>query len=235
MELAALGTLLNAGAARTQMPRPGVRPEPDRDRGGWVALACSNPGSQQDAAKTPVVQNTTAAPIPRGRSLLWRSSDGDHGGVTLGQDLLPGDSVKGTGKPARILYTCSASFYAGLPDLVVHSVNVERVPRAVIQNTNAWIDAEAVRVRLESLRCADDRVLAMKNVGPLVVPAGGKQTFSALVTKPWKSPPVYWRITVDFDRRVAESNEQNNVWSSRTECPGHKTQTRQLRRHANQH
>ena len=222
--LAALGALLNSGVAGAQLPRPGNRQEPNPNTGGWVTLACSNPGSQQDTAKTPVIQNTTVVAIPRGRSLLWKASDGDHGGVTLGQNLAPGDSVKGTGKPARVVYACSASFYAGLPDLVVLGVNLERIPRAVIQNANAWIGAESVRVRFESLRCADDNVLAMKNVGPLVVPAGGKQTFSGAITKPWKSAPSYWRITVDFDRRVAESNESNNVWSNSADCPRRKTQ-----------
>ena len=80
-----------------------------------------------------------------------------------------------------------------------------------------------MRVRFESLRCVDDSVLAMKNVGPSVVAAGGKQTFSGVIIKPWKSPPSYWRITVDFDRRVAESNEGNNVWSNSVECPRRKT------------
>ena len=223
VKLAALGALLSTGVAGAQMPRPRSRPAPNPDAGGWVTLACSNPGSQQDTAKTPVIQNTTAAPIPSGRSLLWKASDGDHGGVTLGQDLAPGDTVRGTGKPARTVYACSASFYAGLPDLVVSGVNLERIPRAVIRNTNAWIGAEAVRVRFESLRCADDSVLAVKNAGPSVVAAGGQQTFSGVIIKPWRSPPSYWRITVDFDRRVAESNEGNNVWSSSADCPRRKT------------
>jgi hypothetical protein len=207
-------------SARSQVPPPDGPPRPRRDSGGWVELDCSNPGTQQDTAKTPSIRNTSAAAIPRGRSVLWRASDGDHGGVTLGQDLLPGDSVRGTGKPARVLYTCSASFHAGMPDLVVAEANVEAAPSAVIQNANPWLDAGAPRVRFELLRCSDDTVLAVKNAGPLPVAAGAKQTFTAEIKKPWKSPPAYFRISADFDRRVAESNEKNNVWSNASACPG---------------
>ena len=211
--------------ARAQTPRP-LRPAIIPGSGGWLALGCSNPRTQQDTAKTPVIENTTAAPIPRGKTLLWTASDGDHGGVTLGQDLAPGGAVRGTGKPARMTYTCSANFHAGMPDLVILSASHERIPTAVVQNQNPWIGVEGVRVRFESLRCADDTVLVAKVAGPLGVAAGAKQTFTAWVTKPWKSPRAYWRITVDFDRRVAESNEQNNVWTNLTECPDRKADSR---------
>ena len=226
VEFTALIAASLAGDVHAQVPPSRIRPGSNPDIGGWVTLACKNPGSQQDAAKTPVILNTSSAPIPRGRSVLWKASDGDHGGVTLGQDLAPGDSVKGTGKPARVVYTCSATFHAGVPDLIVQGVNLERVPRATIRNTNPWIDAAGVRAAFEAIRCTDDSVLALKHVGPLVVSAGGTQTFTAPISKPWKSPPSYWRITVDFDKRIAESNEQNNVWSNPTECPNRKAQTR---------
>jgi hypothetical protein len=213
--------------ARSQVPPPEAPPRSRPDPGGWVNLDCSNPGTQQDTAKTPSIRNTTAAAIPRGRSVLWKASDGDHGGVTLGQDLSPGDSVRGTGKPARGVYTCSASFHAGMPDLVVLEASVDAAPSAVVQNTNPWLDAGATRARFELLRCSDDNVLAAKNVGPLQVAAGGKQTFTADIAKPWKSPPAYFRISADFDRRVTESNERNNVWSNRSACPGRTQSTKQ--------
>lgn len=160
---------------------------------------------------------------------MWKASDGDHGGVTLGEDLPPGDSVRGTGKPARVVYTCSASFHAGMPDLVVVEANVEAAPSAVIQNTNSWIDAGPIRVKFELLRCADDSVLTVKNAGPLVVAAGAKQTFNAEIAKPWKAPPAYFRISADFDRRVAEANERNNVWSNRSACPGRTQSSKQAK------
>jgi len=223
--LAVLLVSLLAGA-RAQVPPPEGPPRSRPDPGGWVELECSNPGTQQDTVKTPSIRNTTAAAIPRGRSVLWKASDGDHGGVTLGQDLPPGDSVRGTGKAARGVYTCTATFHAGMPDLVVVEANVDAAPNAVVQNTNPWLDAGTTRVRFELLRCSDDTLLAAKNAGPLQVAAGAKQTFSADVSKPLKSPPAYFRISADFDRRVAESNEKNNIWSNRSACPGRAQSTK---------
>jgi hypothetical protein len=217
--LAAPVTLGFTGAISQVPPAPSAH-EIGAGDAGWVALGCSNPGTQQDAAKTPSIENTTAAPIPRGRSLLWTSSDGDRGGVTLGADLAPGDAVKGTGKPARGTYTCRASFHAGAPDLLVLDAKLDSLSRtAVIANTNPWLDAAPVRVRFELAKCSDDAVIAAENVGPFPVTAGGKQAFRASVLKPWKGPPAYFRISVDVEKRVRESNEKNNSWSNRASCP----------------
>jgi hypothetical protein len=191
----------------------------DSARSDFVALGCVNPGTQQDAAKTPMIQNTTAAPIPRGRSVLWQASDGDRGGVTLGADLAPGDTVKGTGKPARVVYTCTAGFFAGAPDLMVSETRIEGITSATISNTNPWVDAGPSSVRFELLSCRNDSVTGVENVGPLVIMAGGKQAFVTSLRKPAKAGPTYFRIQVDFDNRVREANEKNNLWSNRSSCP----------------
>ncbi len=203
--------------ARGASPATGVQIESGRN--DFVALGCTNPGSQQDTAKTPLIQNITAAPIPRGRSVLWQASDGDRGGVTLGRDLVPGDTVKGTGKPARVVYTCTAGFYAGAPDLVVSETQLEGIASATISNTNPWIDAGPSSVRFELLKCSNDAALAVENVGPLAIAAGAKQAFASSLRKPAKGSQTYFRIQVDFDQRVREANEKNNLWSNRSGCP----------------
>jgi len=206
--------------AISQVPPAPTAPEVGPGDAGWVALGCTNPGTQQDTAKTPLLENTTGAAIPRGRSLLWQASDGDRGGVTLGADLAPGDAVRGTGKPARGAYTCSARFHAGAPDLLVHDAKLDGLTRtAVIANANPWLDAAPIAVRFELLRCANESVIATENVGPLAVAAGAKQAFSASVARPYKGPPAYYRVSVDVDDRVREANEKNNLWSNRASCP----------------
>jgi hypothetical protein len=206
-----------AALGRAGPPATGAQIESRRT--DFIPLGCVNPGTQQDTAKTPTIQNTTAAPIPRGRSLLWQSSDGDHGGVTLGADLAPGDTVKGIGKPARVVYTCTAGFYAGAPDLMVSETQFENITSATISNTNPWIDAGPSSVKFEVLRCASDSVIAVENVGPLAIAAGAKQTFVSSLRKPAKAGPAYFRVQVDFDDRVREANEKNNLWSNRSSCP----------------
>jgi hypothetical protein len=198
--------------ARTQVGVAGQGPASQ----GWVALGCSNPGSQQDIAKTPVIKNTTAAPIPRGKSLTWKSSDGDTGSVTLAQDLAPGDSISGAGKPAPA-YTCTARFYAGLPDLVVVRANFTSGVTVTVKNTNPWVDASPSSVRFELLKCSDNGTLLSSRAGPLPIAAGTTQKFSTSSKKP-KGSRSHWRVTIDIDRRVAESNESNNVWANRSIC-----------------
>ena len=52
-----------------------------------VALQCRNYGGQQDVSKNPDIINSTRKTIPSGKTLYWKSSDGDSGVIQL--DAVP--------------------------------------------------------------------------------------------------------------------------------------------------
>src|SRR5262245_43056846 len=52
-------------------------------------VTCKNPGSSQDVAKTPSLVNTGLYAIPAGKTLFWKSSDGDSGEIKLLAPLAP--------------------------------------------------------------------------------------------------------------------------------------------------
>jgi len=79
--------------------------KPGRDAG--VILKCRNYGGQQDVAKNPDIINSTQKTLPSGKTLYWKSSDGDSGSVVLSKPLAPNGKVGVTGKPGQS-YTCSA-------------------------------------------------------------------------------------------------------------------------------
>jgi len=72
-----------------------------------VILQCRNYGGQQDVAKNPDIINSTKQTIPSGKTLFWKSSDGDSGSVVLSQALPPGGKVGVNGKPGQS-YSCTA-------------------------------------------------------------------------------------------------------------------------------
>jgi len=72
-----------------------------------VVLQCRNYGGQQDVAKNPDIINTTKATIPSGKTLYWKSTDGDSGSVVLQKALAPGGKVGVNGKPGQS-YSCTA-------------------------------------------------------------------------------------------------------------------------------
>jgi hypothetical protein len=72
-----------------------------------VILQCRNYGGQQDVAKNPDIINTTKATIPSGKTLYWKSTDGDSGSVVLQKALAPGAKVGVNGKPGQS-YSCTA-------------------------------------------------------------------------------------------------------------------------------
>lgn len=55
--------------------------KPGRDAG--IILKCRNYGGQQDVAKNPYIVNSTQKTLPSGKTLYWKSSDGDSGSVVL--------------------------------------------------------------------------------------------------------------------------------------------------------
>ena len=64
--------------------------------GTSIALSCSNPGSHQDVAKTPILKNITTAPIKAGQTVHWTASDGDYGSMKLQAPMFFGSSCAHT-------------------------------------------------------------------------------------------------------------------------------------------
>jgi hypothetical protein len=99
-------SLLALSAAAKPQGRPDAS-KPKLTVGTKVTLACKNPGSHQDVAKTPSVTNTTGAAIAKGKKIYWSASDGDKGTLTLDQNLAPNASVKVMGSAGNG-YSCQA-------------------------------------------------------------------------------------------------------------------------------
>jgi hypothetical protein len=72
-----------------------------------VPLQCRNYGGQQDVSKNPDIINSTGKTIPSGKTLYWKSTDGDNGSVVLDKALAPGGKVGVNGKAGQS-YTCTA-------------------------------------------------------------------------------------------------------------------------------
>ena len=72
-----------------------------------VNLQCRNYGGQQDVSKNPDITNSTRKTIPSGKTLYWKSSDGDGGSVVLDHALAPRGKVGVNGHPGQS-YTCTA-------------------------------------------------------------------------------------------------------------------------------
>jgi len=72
-----------------------------------VMLQCRNYGGQQDVSKNPDIINSTLNTIPSGKTLYWKSSDGDSGSVKLSKALPSGGKVGVTGKAGQS-YSCTA-------------------------------------------------------------------------------------------------------------------------------
>ncbi len=174
-----------------------------------VTVACKNPGSSQDVAKTPTLTNTTSFAIAKGKTLMWKSSDGDSGSLKLDADLAPGASVKAMGKAGNA-YTCSGSFLA-YPDLTVASVTPATSGFTVkVQNLDKHAYSAGSTVRVEFLSCSTNAVIGSAQGTVSSILAGGSATALVSATKPGKS---YLRITADSAKQIVEGNESNNTWT----------------------
>lgn len=180
-----------------------------------VNVGCSNPGSSQDVAKTPVLKNTTSAAIPKGYVLNWKASDGDQGSVTLQANLAPGATVRAQGTAGNG-YSCSASFNSK-PDLIVKKAAwVSTSSIAVeIQNQDAWIAAGQSSVKLEVVACSG-AVLQTLSLGLRSVPKAGTSALTFTATRP--SGKHYLRVKADAGLQVSEKNENNNLWDAVNSC-----------------
>jgi hypothetical protein len=105
---AAIATLVLTIANVSFMAAQQMNGAPNRTgRSAAVILQCRNYGGQQDVSKNPDIINITQQIIPKGKTLYWKSTDGDSGSVVLDKALAPGGKVGVNGKAGQS-YTCSA-------------------------------------------------------------------------------------------------------------------------------
>src|SRR4051812_30742897 len=75
MSLIAIATLAIDAKADNQplQPTPALAQVAPSPLGPYAvkALTCSNPGSQQDVAKEPILKNTTGATLAKGTTIYW--------------------------------------------------------------------------------------------------------------------------------------------------------------------
>jgi len=182
--------------------------------GTSVALSCSNPGSHQDVAKTPIIKNTTTATLKAGQSVSWKSSDGDYGTLKLSADLPPGGTVSALGKPGNS-YTCSSSFRTN-PDLTIGYAKFTSSSSVEIQvkNLDSWVGAGSSVVKLEVMSCSG-QVLSSSVSSAMSLAKGESKTFSMSATH---APGSYLRVTADAKQQVLEKNEKNNIADGINSC-----------------
>ena len=186
--------------------------------GTTIPLTCSNSGSHQDVAKTPILKNTSGATLHAGQTLSWKSSDGDKGSVKLAADLAPNATIQGIGNPGNA-FTCTASFVTSA-DLTIKGAqfNAGWTSATVqVQNLDSWVDAPPSVVKVEVVQCGSGTVLATGNSVAVPVAKGQAMT----VTVPFSSAvsgKKYLRVRADANKQVIERNEQNNLSDDFNSC-----------------
>jgi hypothetical protein len=183
----------------------------------FVSIACQNPGSSQDVAKTPVLKNTALTTLYKGQKLSWSSSDGDMGQVILEADLAPGATVKAMGKPGNA-YTCQSS-YMPRPDLKIRLAKLVTTSQASVevQNADPYVGASASAVFFEVRSCNTNAVLASSKSSTVALAKGEVKALTFTFANP-VSGKTYLRAVADTDKVVSESNELNNLWNSQNSC-----------------
>jgi hypothetical protein len=211
--LAALATIGIGAAAPSAADADVIRP--NFTIGTPIALGCANPSSHQDVAKTPVLKNVTTAAIPKGRTLYWKSTDGDSGSVKLEADLAPGATIQGIGKPGNG-YSCTGNFVTSA-DLTVKKAQWASATSATIevQNLDLWVDAPATVTRVEVVSCSGS-VLATADLPAMALAKG--QSKSATVVLAPTSGKKYLRVRADANKTLLERSEVNNLWDDINSC-----------------
>lgn len=181
-----------------------------------VLLACKNPGSQQDVAKTPVLKNTTGTTIPKGYTIGWSASDGDSGFVKLDADLAPNAEIRGMGKAGNA-YTCGSSF-ATRPDLVIKSASFQSASSASFElaNLDPFASAPKSIARVEVVSCNNNQVLSYAETWGVEVAKG--QSVPLTLSFAPTSGKRYLRVIADAKANVSERLESNNIWSTQNSC-----------------
>ena len=107
--LALLGTVIALGSLSPAQAGD-IRTSPSILLGQKVTLACKNPGTHQDVAKTPIITNNTNAALPSGKTIFWNATDGDKG--KFAGPLAVGASISGiSSTPAHYSYSCTAFYF----------------------------------------------------------------------------------------------------------------------------
>jgi|GEM_PF-4964745 len=183
----------------------------------FVSIECSNPGSAQDVAKTPVLKNTAQTTLYKGQRIRWSASDGDVGDVTLTADLPPGATVKAMGKPGQA-YTCSSS-YVAQPDLKIRQAKLLSTKEALVevQNADPYAAAGNSQVLFELRSCQTDAVLATSKSAPVSLAKGEYKALTFGIAQPF-SGKTYVRAVADVEKVISESNEANNLWDGQRGC-----------------
>ena len=182
-----------------------------------ISLPCTNDGSHQDVAKNPAIHNNLRVTVPKGTVIQWKSSDGDHGAVTLESDLLPGKQVQALGQPGQN-YTCTADFPPGHPDLTIKSGQwgPSNTVTVQVQNLNPFAAAAASVTRVEVKSCSSFTVVAKQDSAE--VPIGKGETKTLTFTMPPNTGSVFLRVTADATSKVLEKSEANNVSDAAGTC-----------------
>jgi hypothetical protein len=183
--------------------------------GTSVPIACSNPGSTQDVAKTPMLKNTTTATLPKNALVYWSASDGDKSSIRLEADLAPGASVKVTGAAGQV-YTCNAHFFSS-PDLIVKSAKFADSANVAVsvENLDPWAGPGPSVVRVEVVACSSGAVLQTSDSAPISLAKGETKAITIPATFKTKT---YLRVTADAAKSLLEKKETNNVWDTSGSC-----------------
>jgi len=185
--------------------------------GTSIPVGCVNSGGSQDVLKTPSIKNDTGKTIPAGKTISWKSSDGDHGTVKLSADLAPGASLKVQGTKPGNAYSCSGFFFAS-PDLAptkgLYSPSAATVSIS-IANRDAFVGAASSVARVELYSCSGT-LLGTTKSAPFTLGAGETKSFT--LTMPSKTGKTYLKVFADDAKQVAESNEQNNILDTMNAC-----------------
>jgi len=148
----------------------------------------------------------------------WKASGGDHGAVTLENDLLPGKTVQGLGQAGQN-YTCTADFSAGHPDLKIKSAQwgANNTVTVQVQNLNVFTAAGPSVTRLQVKNCSFN-VLATVDSPEVAIGKGETKTLTFNVPANVVSGNNFFYIKADATAKVFEKDENNNVFDAAGSC-----------------
>jgi hypothetical protein len=192
-------------------------------QGKDVPLACS--GGRGSVGH--IVTNTTSFPVPKGTVLHWNTSPSLSGNLKLTTDLAPGGTVEVASSGPTNGYACTAHFFAGPADFVVKEIlwgkggdangkvdGANADAKIVVANRNPWTDGEAavarvVTVAVEFLGCTMRPSQVLQQIPAIA--AGGTAMVTVPLTTSKKFRFVFVAVTVNYDGKTIESNQENNT------------------------
>ena len=215
--IAALASVLSVSALFSGSSADAqVRLQPGATLGTAITVGCGSSGGSQDVAKHVILKNDTGKPIPAGKTLSWKASDGDSGSVKLSAELAPGGTVSAQGKLPGNAYTCSAFFFTH-PDLAPASAQLASSTSVSVtmQNRDAFVGAGASVTQVSVYSCGGS-LLQTVDLAPMALGAG--ESKALVVPIKAVSGKVFVRVMADNGKQVVESNEQNNLLDTMNSC-----------------